>query len=33
MPVAGFILVGLVAAVLAIAGGSWRAERRRRRID
>jgi hypothetical protein len=28
MPVVGFVLVGLVVAVLAVAGTSWRRERR-----
>jgi hypothetical protein len=29
MPIVGIVLVGLVAAVLGIAGASWRREQRR----
>jgi hypothetical protein len=29
MPIVGYVLVGLVAAVLGIAGTSWRREHRR----
>jgi hypothetical protein len=29
MPIVGYVLVGLVATVLGIAGTSWRRERRR----
>lgn len=30
MPIVGYVLVGLVAGVLAIAGGSWRREHRQK---